>query len=58
MNPWNAFQKQIKMIKVIAARYLGDFQAALSFSDGREGIFDGHALLERSGSLGGVLDFV
>lgn len=39
------------MIKVLTARYLGDFQVALSFSDGAEGIFDGHALLQRSGSL-------
>jgi len=39
------------MIKVIAARYLGDFQVALQFSDGREGVFDGHTLLDRSGSL-------
>lgn len=39
------------MIKVIKALYLGDFQVALSFSDGREGTFDGRALLERSGSL-------
>ncbi|MDO8813330.1 MAG: DUF2442 domain-containing protein [Gallionella sp.] len=39
------------MIKVIEARYLGDFQVALNFSDGREGVFDGRALLERSGSL-------
>ena len=39
------------MIKVIKAHYLGDFQVALSFSDGREGTFDGQALLKRSGSL-------
>ena len=39
------------MIKLIAARYQGDFQVALTFSDGREGIFDGHALLQRQGSL-------
>ena len=39
------------MIKVIEARYLGDFQVALNFSNGKEGVFDGRALLERSGSL-------
>jgi len=39
------------MIKVIAARYIGDFQVALQFSDGAEGVFDGHALLLREGSL-------
>lgn len=39
------------MIKVIEARYLNDFQVALKFSDGKESIFDGHALLQRSGSL-------
>ncbi|MBS4099282.1 MAG: DUF2442 domain-containing protein [Sulfuricella sp.] len=39
------------MIKVIEARYLGDFQVALNFSNGQEGVFDGHALLQRSGSL-------
>ncbi|MFA6970631.1 MAG: DUF2442 domain-containing protein [Gallionella sp.] len=39
------------MIKVIKAHYLGDFQIALNFSDGREGTFDGRTLLERTGSL-------
>ncbi len=39
------------MIKIIKARYLGDFQVALSFSNGREGTFDGRTLLERTGSL-------
>lgn len=39
------------MIKVINARYLGDFKVALNFSDGMEGVFDGRVLLERSGSL-------
>ncbi len=39
------------MIKLIEARYLGDFQVALNFSNGQEGIFDGHALLQRSGPL-------
>lgn len=39
------------MIKVIEARYLSDFQVALKFSDGKEGVFDGHTLLQHSGSL-------
>lgn len=39
------------MIKLIEARYQGDFQVALSFSDGKEGVFDGRALLQRSGPL-------
>ena len=39
------------MIKLIETRYQGDFQVALRFSDGKEGIFDGHALLKRSGPL-------
>lgn len=39
------------MIKLIEARYQGDFQVALSFSDGKEGIFDGRSLLQRSGPL-------
>jgi hypothetical protein len=39
------------MIKLIEAHYQGDFQIALKFSDGKEGIFDGHDLLLRSGPL-------
>ncbi|MBI5438297.1 MAG: DUF2442 domain-containing protein [Nitrosomonadales bacterium] len=39
------------IIKVIEARYLGDFQVALIFSDGKEGTFDGRVLLQRNGSL-------
>ena len=39
------------MIKLIGARYQGEFQVALSFSDGKEGIFDGSSLLKRSGPL-------
>ena len=39
------------MIKLIEAHYLSDFQVALTFSNGREGVFDGHALLQRSGPL-------
>ena len=39
------------MIKVLAARYLGDFQVELSFSDGMEAVFDAHSLLRRSGPL-------
>ena len=39
------------MIKLTEARYLGDFQVALYFSNGREGVFDGHTLLQRNGPL-------
>lgn len=39
------------MIKIIEARYLDNFRVTLKFSDGKEGIFDGKAILERSGSL-------
>ena len=39
------------MIKVISAHYLGNFQVAIVFSDGKEGTFDGQTLLRRSGSL-------
>ncbi len=39
------------MIKIIKARYLGEFQVELTFSDGRTGVFDGKELLERQGSL-------
>jgi len=39
------------MIKILEAKYLGDFQIALSFSDGEKGNFDGHALLRRTGPL-------
>ena len=39
------------MIKINKARYLGEFQVELTFSDGRVGVFDGQELLERQGSL-------
>ena len=39
------------MIKLIQARYQGEFQVSLRFSDGKEGVFDGRELLKRSGSL-------
>ena len=39
------------MIKVIEARYCGDFQVALTFSDGVEGQFNGREFLQRSGPL-------
>jgi len=39
------------MIKVIEARYCGDFQISLTFSDGAEGLFDGRKLLLRNGPL-------
>ena len=39
------------MIKLIKARYQGEFQVSLRFSDGKEGVFDGRELLKRSGPL-------
>ncbi len=39
------------MIKLLAARYLNDYQVKLGFSDGREAVFDGKTLLNRDGSL-------
>lgn len=39
------------MIKVTTARYLGNHRVGLVFSDGREGVFDATALLQRNGSL-------
>jgi len=39
------------MIKVLEARYLGNYQVELVFSDGKEGVFDGSALLLRTGRL-------
>lgn len=39
------------MLKLLTARYVGDFQVRLEFSDGTSGDFDGRALLQRSGSL-------
>ena len=39
------------MIKLTAARYQGEFQVSLRFSDGKEGVFDGRELLTRSGPL-------
>lgn len=39
------------MIKIIEAHYLKDFQVTLKFSDGKEGHFDGHALLQHNGPL-------
>ena len=38
------------MIKLIEARYQGEFQVSLRFSDGKEGVFDGRELLKRSGN--------
>jgi len=43
------------MIKVITASYLGNYQVALVFSDGKEGVFDGTSLLQRNGKLVEVL---
>ena len=39
------------MIKLTEARYQGEFQVSLRFSDGKEGVFDGRELLKRSGPL-------
>lgn len=39
------------MIKVIEARYLGNFQIAVVFADGKDGAFDGKTLLQKNGSL-------
>ena len=38
------------MIKLIEARYQGEFQVSLRFSDGKKGVFDGGELLKRSGN--------
>jgi hypothetical protein len=51
LSQWNEFQEQTKMIKLTEARYLGNFQISVSFSDGKEGVFDGNVLLQNSGSL-------
>jgi hypothetical protein len=39
------------MIKILQAKYLGDYQIELTFSDGFIGLFDGKKLLSRKGSL-------
>ncbi len=39
------------MIKLRKATCLDNFQVGLIFSDGQGGVFDGHALLQRSGPL-------
>lgn len=39
------------MVKLLEARYLGNFQIDVVFSDGKEGLFDGKALLQQTGSL-------
>ena len=39
------------MIKVITARYLGNYQVALVFSDNKAGLLDGTSLLQRHGTL-------
>ncbi len=39
------------MIKLVEARYCGEFQVSLMFSDGAEGHFNGRELLQRSGPL-------
>lgn len=39
------------MIKVIEAKYKGNFEIALVFSDNSEGVFDGKVLLKHQGPL-------
>jgi hypothetical protein len=39
------------MIKVLEARYLANYQVDLVFSDGKQGVFDGTTLLQRTGTL-------
>lgn len=39
------------MIKLLSARYLGDFRIELDFSTGALGIFDGKQLLAKEGPL-------
>lgn len=39
------------MIKVLTARYLGDFKIELEFSSEELGVFDGRELLKREGAL-------
>lgn len=39
------------MIKVLTARYIGDFRVAVQFADGKDGVFDGKKLLDRTGPL-------
>lgn len=39
------------MFKLLTARYLGNFQVDLVFSDGKEGVFSGIDLLKKQGPL-------
>ena len=39
------------MLKLLTARYVGNFQIRLEFSDATCGDFDGHTLLQRIGPL-------
>ncbi len=39
------------MIKLLTARYLGNFQVELTFSDGKECVFSGLDLLKKQGPL-------
>lgn len=39
------------MIKILAARFLGDFKIELEFSSGETGVYDGRELLKRDGVL-------
>jgi hypothetical protein len=39
------------MIRILEARYIGEYQLELLFSNGQRGIFDACSMLEREGSL-------
>lgn len=39
------------MIKLIHAKYDGDYRVLLTFSDGHQALFDGKQLLQREGPL-------
>ena len=39
------------MIKLIHAKYDGDYRVLLTFSDGHQALFDGQQLLQREGPL-------
>lgn len=39
------------MVKIIKARYVGNFQVELNFSNAETGVFDGRILLLGNGSL-------
>jgi hypothetical protein len=39
------------MIKIVEAKYKGNFEVSLLFSDGSEGVFDGQRLMSRQGPM-------